>query len=161
MEVITDSNWDNIQPFYSRYNALFPVLNHLGTLIIKYINSLETLQKCSWTAEITFASVMNQSCFEYIINNPQKFPQLRCIILSGHDTCIDKDMIVPTGLGRLSSLTEFGLEYCASCRISESLPNIRKLHLNELAVNMHQTIMNDDQSWVREWFPSDCKICIN
>ena len=99
MEVINNSlatsEWQNLAPLYPRFNALFPVMPNIQ---IKYINSLETLKSCSWTNEITFANVMCMDCARYIAENPGKFPLLSAIILSGHDICCDKDLVVPIGL---------------------------------------------------------------
>lgn len=156
MEVITKSpatpEWQNLAPLYARFNALFP---DLEIPAIKYINSLAALEACSWTNEITFANVMCPDCARYIAENPAKFPQLRAIIISGHDICCDKDLVVPTGLGRLPALTMLGLEYGRSCAISELLPNIQEVHFNELSSGLAkevETKLEDD--WVSHWLPN-------
>jgi hypothetical protein len=155
MEVINNSlatsEWQNLAPLYPRFNALFPVMPNIQ---IKYINSLETLKSCSWTNEITFANVMCLDCARYIAENPGKFPLLSAIILSGHDICCDKDLVVPIGLGRLPALTMLGLEYVRACQISEPLMNIREVHFNELSTNLAkevETTLSGD--WVSKWFP--------
>jgi len=157
MEVITNSaatpEWNSLAPLYPRYNALFPAVSNP---VIKYINSLSNLQQCNWTNEITFANVMCPECAEYIAQNPAKFPQLRCVILSGHDICCDKDLVVPAGLSRLPSLTMLGIEYGRSCKINEPLPNILEVHFNELSNSLAQEVRSgqDGIVWVKQWFPN-------
>jgi hypothetical protein len=156
MEIITNSqgnqDWQNLAPFYPRFNALFPSMPNIN---IKYINSLAALKACTWTDEMTFANVMCLDCAKYIAENPARFPKLRAIILSGHDICCDKDLAVPSGLGWLPALTMLGLEYGRSCAISETLPNILEIHFNELSCNLAkevETRLEDD--WVSRWFPN-------
>jgi hypothetical protein len=163
MEVITNSpnsptahEWNNLAPFYPRFNALFPAVQIPA---IKYINSLAALKACSWTNEITFANIMCPDCARYIAENPAKFPQLRAIILSGHDICCDKDLVIPPGLDRLPALIILGLEYGRSCAINEPLANIREIHFNELSSELAIEVENKPSSsiridWVGRWFPN-------
>ena len=158
MEVITNSTatpeWNSLAPLYPRFNALFPAV---GNPVIKYINSLSVLRDCSWTNEITFANVMCPECAEYIAQNPAKFPQLRCVILSGHDICCDKDLVVPPGLSRLPALTMLGLEYGRTCKIQEPLTNILEVHFNELSSDLAQEVSAGTTGfgdWVTKWFPN-------
>ena len=158
MEVITNTptipEWHSLAPLYTRFNALFPAAQNPQ---IKYINSLEVLKSCSWTNEITFANVMCPDCARYIADNPAKFPLLRAIILSGHDICCDKDLVVPTGLDRLPALNMLGLEYGRSCQISEPLANIQEVHFNELSSNLAQEVSSGRTGfgdWVSKWFPN-------
>jgi len=155
MEVITNSHatpvWQNLAPCYPRFNALFPSVRNLE---IKYINSLDMLKSCDWLSEITFANVMCPDCAKFIAENPARFPLLRGIILSGHDICCDKDLVVPSGLDRLPALTMLGLEYARSCQISGQLPNIHEVHFNELSIDLAKEVeskLNGD--WVSKWFP--------
>jgi hypothetical protein len=157
MEVITNSaatpEWNSLAPLYPRYNALFPAVSNP---VIKYINSLSNLQQCNWTNEITFANVMCLDCAEYIAQNPAKFSQLRCVILSGHDICCDKDLVVPVGLSRLPALTMLGLEYGRTCEIQEPFANILEIHFNELSNSLAQEVSAglNGMEWTTQWFPN-------
>jgi hypothetical protein len=157
MEVITNSDttteWHSLAPLYSRFNALFPALPKPA---IKFINTIAALEQCVWTAEITFANIMSAEFAEYIATNPDKFPKLRCIILSGHDICCDKDLVVPSGLDELPSLTMLGLEYGRTCQIQEPLTNILEVHFNELSNDLAQEVSAglDGMAWTAKWFPN-------
>ena len=129
--------------------------NRVST-VIKYINSLSNLQQCNWTNDITFANVMCLDCAKYIAQNPAKFSQLRTVILSGHDICCDKDLVVPTGLSRLPALTMLGLEYGRTCEIQEPFANILEIHFNELSNSLAQEVSAglDGREWITQWFPN-------
>ena len=157
MEVITNSDttpeWHSLAPLYPRFNALFPALPKPA---IKFINTIAALEQCVWTAEITFANIMSTEFAEYIAANPAKFPKLRCIILSGHDICCDKDLVVPSGLDELPSLTMLGLEYGRTCHIQEPLTNILEVHFNELSNDLAQEVSagTNGMVWPKQWFPN-------
>ena len=154
MEVVCTPNteWSELACYYPRFNALFPT----GTTNanIRYILSVDSLKSCSWLDQITFANVMDAACAEFIAANPQKFRQLCCIVLSGHDICADKPLAIPDGFARLPALTMLGLEYCSTCQITSPINNIRELYFNEMSAGVQQQIATTN--WVEQWFP-ECR----